>query len=695
MDEKSLVLGLLRLAMRETPANSDCAAALTAWCHNNAADLALPAPPEATADAAPAPSWWRRRRKAATPNQPTPAEAWAQLGHDIAHAAAAIPAAATPLLALTARLAAMLALDRQETTLLQYVVAAERLRLTGALCGLLRKHRIDPLALMIELANIESIETLRRAQVVQLGLLELSATREGQVSLDATNCLHRVLNRPQCNDEAMIACLVGIALPAQLTPEDFVNHRRPFSLMCRMLRGALVESVRGVNILLYGPPGTGKTELAKTLAAAAGARLYAVGETDEYGDEPARWERVTALKLAQQVLAGRRDAVLLFDEMEDLIGDMLRAEGGRHFSRRSGSKVYVNRLFEDNAVPTIWTSNAIENIDPAFLRRMSYVLRMDLPSPRAREAILGRIARDEGVKLSPATLERLAGSATEATAVARNALRSTRLLQGGEAEAGQVLEALVSGMRNGRRAARVGREARALDLGLYESATPIAELFERLSAAGAPADFSLLMTGPPGTGKTALAHHLARQLDRPLLVKRASDLLSKWIGETEQQIAAAFAEAIEAGAVLLFDEIDSLLFDRNHAERTWEISQVNELLTWMDHHPLPFVAATNHATRLDGAALRRFDFKVKLAPLGPAAAARAFKVFFARPAPPRLAEVAGLTPGDFAVVARQLRFQQQPASGDVIVGLLEREAAAKPGLPGRIGFRPAPGAEVD
>jgi len=691
MNERSLLLGLLRLVLRTTPADSNGAKALITWCRGNATALSLPATQE-TADTPepPARRWWQRDVKAAAPEAPIPGEIWAQLTHDVERAAGPADGPEVPLLAVAAHLARLLELTRTDTLLLQLAVASERLPLTAALCDLLNKHNIDPLPLLCELAGIESLENLRRLQVVQLGLLQISGNWNGRIGLDVTDSMHRVLNRQPCSDAEMIECLVGAAAPAHLLPEDFVNHREALKLLSGMLGGALTEKARGVNILLYGPPGTGKTELAKTLAAAAGAHLYAVGETDEYGDEPARWERVTALKLAQRVLAGRSDVVLLFDEMEDLIGDMLRAEGGRHFSRRPGSKVYVNRLFEDNAVPTIWTSNAIENVDPAFLRRMSYVLKMDLPSPKARKAILGRIAEDEGVELTPEAIERLAGSAGEATTVARNALRSARLLKGGEVETGQVLEALVAGVRNGRRVAPDKGAGRALDLGLYESSTPIDALFGRLSAPGAPADFSLLMTGPPGTGKTALAHHLARRLDRPLLVKRASDLLSKWIGETEQQIAGAFAEAAESGSVLLFDEVDSLLFDRGMAEKTWEISQVNELLTWMDHHPLPFIAATNHAQRLDGAALRRFVFKVKLEPLGPAAAARAFETFFQRPAPPRVAEIAGLTPGDFAVVARQLRFRQETADDDAIVDLLAAEAAAKPGLPGRIGFRLAP-----
>ena len=71
-----------------------------------------------------------------------------------------------------------------------------------------------------------------------------------------------------------------------------------------------------------------------------------------------------------------------------------------------------------------------------------------------------------------------------------------------------------------------------------------------------------------------------------MVQKRASDLLSMWVGDTEQRIAAAFAEAHDAGHFLVFDEADSLLADRRFAERTWEVSQVNEMLAWMEHHPL-------------------------------------------------------------------------------------------------------------
>ena len=694
MDERTLLRHLLRLTLRETAADSERAKNLETWYRSHAATLGLPVLEDPPQDETEEKTGLFRRFRAKPPATEEKPDGWTQFARAVNDEPAGDdPAGAAPkaslLLVIAERVAALLKLAERDALLLQIVVAVERLRPSGSLCNLLQRNGMDVSLLIAELAGFDSLEALRQTQAVQLGLVELTSNREGQVSVEATHSIHRVLNRSPMSDEAIIECLVGKAAPARLALSDFALSAELLSLLRRMLGSALGERLAGINILLYGPPGTGKTELAKSLAAAAGARLYAVGETDNYGDEPDRYDRVAALALAQQVLGTRGDVVLLFDEMEDLIGDARRVQDSGQFVQRPGSKVYVNRLFETNAVPTIWTTNAIENIDPAFLRRMSFVLKMDLPSPAARKRILGRIAADEGLALSPATIDRLAGSAAEATTVARNALRTASLLKGDETEAGQLLESLVTGVRHGRRLPPA-KGSGTLNLDLYRSETPIGPLFDKLTQPDAPDDFSLLLSGPPGTGKTALAHHLAQRLDRPLTVKRASDLLSKWIGDTEKGIAEAFAQAAEDGSVLLFDEVDSLLFDRGKAERNWEVSQVNELLTWMDNHPLPFIAATNYAARLDSAALRRFVFKVKLEALDSAGAQKAFEVFFDRPAPPRLAEIAGLTPGDFAVVARQLRFQAEEATPEAIVELLAREAAAKPGTPGRIGFRLAP-----
>ena len=156
------------------------------------------------------------------------------------------------------------------------------------------------------------------------------------------------------------------------------------------------------------------------------------------------------------------------------------------------------------------------------------------------------------------------------------------------------------------------------------------------------------VTGPPGAGKSAWVRHLAGQMGLPVLHKRASDLLDMFVGGTEQNIAGAFAEAREAHAFLVFDEADSLLLERADAVRSWEIAQVNEMLTWMESHALPFACTTNLPDRLDRASLRRFLVKVRFGWLTPAQARLAFQRFFDLPAPPALDDAAA-----WRVVRRQ------------------------------------------
>lgn len=85
-------------------------------------------------------------------------------------------------------------------------------------------------------------------------------------------------------------------------------------------------------------------------------------------------------------------------------------------------------------------------------------------------------------------------------------------------------------------------------------------------------------------------------MGRPLLVRRGSDLMSMWLGGSEKNVAEAFREAEAENAVLLIEEVDSFLQDRRGAQRSWEVTLVNEMLTQMESFEGLFIASTNLMT---------------------------------------------------------------------------------------------------
>ena len=576
-------------------------------------------------------------------------------------------------------LARLLELDEADTRILLSILAFEREPLFDDLAYVLWRELVDKMQLLQVLSGVPRMEAERRVRnhaVFRYALVEFDQGRNGRTDFWIRWSLEQLLDRMPEDEEGIIEALVGARSQAALDAGAFA-HVEEFELLVRLLKGAATQGAPGISVLLHGPPGTGKTEMARSLAAAAGVACYGVGEMGSQVSEPSRDERIGALRLGHSLLRNRRDTVLLFDEMEDVIGDADKSSGGRT-RRRPGSKVYMNRLVETGALPVIWTTNSIDGLDDALLRRMSMVVHMDYPAHRAAHALVERVSAEEGVAPSEAML-RLAGDARETATVARVSARAARLA--GEDDGAPIARSLVRALRGGTLPQPGPGD---IDLALYETDRPIGELCASLCRSGA-SDISMLLTGPPGTGKTALAHHFARALDRPLMVKRASDLLSKWVGGTEARIAAAFESARRDEAVLFFDEADSLLFDRTTARANWEVGQVNELLSWLDRHPYPVLAATNFDERLDPATKRRFVYKLALRSLSPGKAAGAWVRFFNRPAPAALARVERLTPGDFAVVARQIRHEGDLCDAAILARLCE-EVAAKGGGAARMGF---------
>jgi hypothetical protein len=198
---------------------------------------------------------------------------------------------------------------------------------------------------------------------------------------------------------------------------------------------------------------------------------------------------------------------------------------------------------------------------------------------------------------------------------------------------------------------------------------------------------SLCFWGIPGAGKTQLAEHIAVELDMPILMRSASELLSMWLGETEQQISKMFAEAENEGALLFLDEADSFLRDRTLARAHWEVTQVNELLQRMERFDGIFIAATNLMDSIDAAAMRRFTWKLEFKALR---REQAWSMFCresgldpnANPAHTdelrqALGAIDNLAPGDFATVKRQAQMLGEEISAESWIEQLAAEAKAK------------------
>lgn len=489
--------------------------------------------------------------------------------------------------------------------------------------------------------------------------------------------------------EDLLAHIVQPAPATELGLADYPHLKLDLDILQPYLRKAMATRRPGINLLLHGLPGTGKTELSRALAATLGASLYELHPLAD--DLQVRGQdRLQRYQAAQSLLPGRH-AMLLIDEAEDILDQSPATFGPQRQGGRS--KALLNRALESNRIPTVWITNHIDVLDPALVRRFDAVITMDtLPLAQRR-----RVAEQYCGHLVPAqTLDGLA--------------RIEALTPAVVARAAAVVEAPDQTRSSDERGAMVSHLVRRTLEAQGHTVPPTpahpATAFdpdclntdldpeELLAGLRQTPSARLCFYGPPGTGKTALAGWLAASLGQPMLVRRASDLLSPYVGGNEQNLARAFAQAQQDEALLVIDEVDSFLQDRAQARNSWEVTGVNELLTQMEQFEGRFIATTNRLDHLDPASLRRFDLKLDFRPLTTEQAERLLdqcrhqlgvQDSLDAAQHRQLRQLEQLTPGDFAAVMRRLRFSRQPDLTALLESLAE-ECALKAPVSRSIGF---------
>lgn len=404
---------------------------------------------------------------------------------------------------------------------------------------------------------------------------------------------------------------LSVEITPQTSFDDILLDEEIKNDIRSLCHGYKNQKLSNLSFLFFGRTGVGKSLLAHSIAKELGRKILRVSLVDTDQSDIA----TTVQFLAKQ--AERSNFVLHFEEADNIL---------RSSSKSDHAQGWLKVLFEEFTGAVIFTSNY--SSEDALLRRMTYFREMSIPCREHREVILHK------------EIKSFAGTRALKSEVSENLIKKLSHLELSPGHIKSVLGlAISSGDLLTDEILEKSFNSRVNDqLGSF-SGTSIPELndseiqlefdtdmqddinrifrFSKFVLKGEkpftdfPSGLSVLLSGPSGTGKTALAGELAKKIGLPLKKVSASDLLDAYVGESEKKIAKLFREASKKKSIILIDEAEALLSNRNNAVRSWEVSQVGEFLRHLEDHKGIVFVATNHPEMLDVAFQRRFFFKVE------------------------------------------------------------------------------------
>jgi transitional endoplasmic reticulum ATPase len=407
------------------------------------------------------------------------------------------------------------------------------------------------------------------------------------------------------------------------------------------------------GVLLHGPPGTGKTRLARAVANESDAQFFHIAGPEIMGS--AYGESEKKLRELFEEAGQAAPSIIFIDEIDSIAPKRGQVSGEAEKRLVAQLLTLMDGLEPRQNLVVIAATNRPEAIDEALRRpgRFDREIVVGVPDETGRREILGIHTRGmplaEGVDLDELSRRTYGFVGADLAALTREAALEAvrRIMPELNLADGSIpnevldrLSVLSSDFDNALKRVQPSAMREVMvqvptigwdDVGGLDAAAsklkegvelPLKhpDAFRRLGIRPAK---GFLLYGPPGTGKTLLAKAAARESQANFIATKSSDLLSKWYGESEQQIARLFARARQvAPPVIFIDELDSLVPARGGSFGEPQVTErvVNTILAEMDGleelQGVVLIGATNRPNLIDPALLRpgRLDELVYVGP---------------------------------------------------------------------------------